>query len=125
MSTTSSTASSSLSENALKLLECAISIDNHIVMESIPLSCGHCICKQCIPESYSFNCKLCNKLNEIDLSNCKESFTTKCLFDTYLSDLFELLEERMKISVKKLKSLINAYYPGTQFLTSSTTTLNT
>lgn len=109
MSTTSSSNSSSLSDNALRLLECAISIDNHIVMESIPLSCGHCICRQCIPESHSFNCKLCNKLNEIDLRTCKESFTTKCLFDTYISDLFELLEDRIKTSVKKLKSIILIY----------------
>ena len=42
-------------------LKCGIT-DDHIVREPISLSCGHCICKNCVPDiqEANINCKICS-----------------------------------------------------------------
>ena len=41
-------------EELLNSVECVFDKDYHIVEEPIGLSCGHCICKRCIPQSSDF-----------------------------------------------------------------------
>lgn len=47
----------------------------HIVKNPISISCGHSICKECIPlnDSHEFNCRICNKRNTCTLVNLNES----------------------------------------------------
>ena len=52
----------------LNAVECVIEQDCHIAKEPIGLSCGHCICKECIPKNGSeVWCKKCKSANKNDL----------------------------------------------------------
>jgi hypothetical protein len=43
---------------------CALAEDQHFIETPISLSCGHSICKGCIPAvDQSLVCKICNKQN--------------------------------------------------------------
>lgn len=92
---------------ALELIQCAISHDKHIVMNPITLSCGHPICKDCIPFDDKFNlikCLTCNEFNSHNLLNQKESKATKGLLKLHLNDLFEMIKERFTESIEQLKN---------------------
>ena len=62
-------------DEVLNVVECAISGDGHLLDIALPLSCGHFVCKKCIPEDdcYQLKCLKCNGTNQYDLSLCKES----------------------------------------------------
>jgi gas vesicle protein len=102
-------------KNALQLLECALSVSNkdgkHFAHEPIPISCGHSICKACVPSNndYNIKCSHCGELNKLNLKDCKESFTTKLLFENFLSDLYPLIQTNFKKTLKKLKASISTY----------------
>ena len=50
----------------LRELYCGLTND-HVVKEPISLSCGHCICKKCVPDQVKIKCKICSI--ETDKSN--------------------------------------------------------
>jgi hypothetical protein len=39
-------------------LQCGLTND-HIIEQPIGLSCGHCICKKCVPKQSKIRCKIC------------------------------------------------------------------
>ena len=100
-------------------LQCG-STNDHVVKEPINLSCGHCICKLCVPDQTVIICKICNaetsrselKVNVLNrlkknLSGLFETVST--LFQkrikTNLSGLFDDLEKRATDEINKFKSL--------------------
>lgn len=95
-------------EAVLEIVECALSRDNHIASSPMTLSCGHVICKNCIPTDGSrfLKCNLCNEINDFSLNSSKESFASRKIFFSYINELFDLVKERFKDSICKLKGII-------------------
>ena len=58
----------------LQVVECALGTDKHLLQNALTLSCGHFVCKNCIPANnkYQFKCRKCNTTNQYDLSLGKE-----------------------------------------------------
>ena len=84
---------------------------NHIVKEPISLSCGHCICKQCVPDQVNIKCKICSE--ETDKSKLeinKESGLVKRMIKDSLFGLFEELEKRATNEINSSKSQINFFF---------------
>ena len=88
------------------LFYCALADNQHILEIPICLSCGHSICKKCIPrETTNFKCKICDRENKFDLSEAKESLGMKALLTLNLPKLYEILNGRYKASVVSLESM--------------------
>lgn len=110
-----------ISQDILQTLQCGLSNDDHILMQPVSLSCGHSVCKKCIPLNFNYDgvetgcgtihneqinkCKLCGKQNTINLNQMNESQPVKQLLKLYLNDLFQMLEERFDESIKSLKGI--------------------
>jgi hypothetical protein len=95
-----------ISRNSLCLLQCALSLDKHIVIQPLALSCGHSICKDCLPlnGNYKFNCLICEKQNKTDLYSCKESQTLKYLLKENVGYLLSNVHERLRSTLAHIKS---------------------
>ena len=94
----------------LRELYCGLSND-HVVKEPISLSCGHSICKQCVPDQFKIKCKICaTETDKSKLEINKESAFAKRMKLSDLSELFEELEKRPTNAIKFLKSLINLFF---------------
>jgi hypothetical protein len=94
-----------LSSDTLESVQCAISKDKHIVLCPLGLSCGHTICKKCIPQDPNGQilCVICNEINENNLSRSKELSGIKSLIKQNLNALFAMVEDKMKISYDQFK----------------------
>jgi hypothetical protein len=93
-------------QDILQTLQCGLSIDDHIIMQPIALSCGHSACKKCIPvldDLESNKCKLCGKINKTDSNIMNESQPVKQLLKIYFDDLLAMVEIRFEESVCNLK----------------------
>ena len=87
-------------------LQCGLSND-HVVKEPISLLCGHCICKQCVPDIQEviIKCKICSKQTEkSELRIDSESIPIKNSIKRCLSGLFDDLEKRTTDGINSLKS---------------------
>ena len=88
----------------IRELYCALTND-HIVKEPISLSCGHCICTQCVPDKVKIKCKICSE--ETDKSKLEintKSVLVKTIIKSSLSGLFEELEKRATNEINSFKS---------------------
>ena len=86
-----------------KQLYCGLTND-HIVKEPISLSCGHSICKQCVPDPVIIKCKICSI--ETDKYSSKfhtESAFAKTMIKSSLSGLFAELEKRATSEINSFK----------------------
>ena len=89
----------------LRELNCGLTIDHVVAKEPISLSCGHSICKQCVPDQAKIKCKICNE--ETDKSKLeikKESAFAKRMIKFSLLGLFEELEKRATNEINSFKS---------------------
>ena len=87
-------------------LQCGLSND-HVVKEPISLLCGHCICKQCVPDiqEAKIKCKICSiETNKSNLKINIESVPFKNSIKRRLSGLFDDLEKRTTDGIKSFKS---------------------
>ena len=93
-------------ENVFKIAECALGRDGHILENAIALSCGHYICKKCIPTNnfYEFRCYKCNEVNRNNLSLCKESDIIKFFLEKHMVGLSKLINEKIEIELDVFKS---------------------
>jgi hypothetical protein len=92
--------------NSLDVFCCAVSEDKHYFIEPIAMSCGHHLCKLCIPSNSEIVCKICNKLNKINLKDMEVSVPCKAFLRLYLKDLVELSKQKFDESLNCLKSKI-------------------
>lgn len=92
--------------NILNLIQCSATDDKHILQTGIALSCGHHVCKKCIPQnnSYQIKCLKCNKTNQHNLSLSEESEITKYLIESNLAFLFKTTKENIEIEEQKYHS---------------------
>ena len=61
----------------LRELYCGLTND-HVVKEPISLSCGHSICKACVPDQVKIKCKICREeTDKSKLEMNKESILVK------------------------------------------------
>ena len=87
----------------LKELYCGLT-NNHVVKEPISLSCGHSICKQCVPDQVKIQCKICSEeTNKSRLKINTESALVKRMIESYLSGLLEELEKRATNEINSFK----------------------
>jgi hypothetical protein len=103
-----------LSTEIIESLECALSTHlKHISINPIALSCGHSICKECIPKDTiqaNIKCVHCKKTQVVP-NNRDESLSAKSLFNVLIDKMFEYAEDKFKCS---LRSLGGKYSDNTQ-----------
>ena len=79
--------------------------DGHSLKNAIGFSCGHFICKNCVPDQAFITCKICSvKTNKSEFKVDIESDSIKNIIKTNLSGLFVDLEKRTIDEINKFKS---------------------
>jgi hypothetical protein len=103
--------------NSTELLDefrCALSDDNHFLINPIPLSkCGHSVCKDCLPNDtkvHSIECKICGIITEDVFSEISVSKGLKQALKFCLGNIFELIESETSSKLNELKSIKNVYF---------------
>jgi hypothetical protein len=92
-------------------LECCNSKEfRHVAKNASSLSCGHSICKECLPNNdfVEITCGFCGDCNEVKLDalkKFKESYAFKSLLNSSLHGLFKNLEERLKVTLEQFKEI--------------------
>lgn len=85
---------------------CALANDNHFIENPVTLSCGHSICKRCVPKKIEdLLCKICGEKNEIDLTKVKESIGMKKLLLLNLEQMLGIVRNRYNESINLLQSI--------------------
>lgn len=95
-----------ISSKIFESLECGLSTHlKHISINPIAISCGHTVCKQCIPKNVEENitCCHCNTSQKVPIDQ-NESLPTKSLFTVLIDKMFEYIEDKFKNSLENLKS---------------------
>ena len=102
--------------NSAEILDefrCALSDDNHFLINSIQLSkCGHSVCKDCLPNDtkvQSIKCKTCGMITEDLFSEILVSDGFKESLKFCLGNIFELIEKQTRSKLNELKSIKNVY----------------
>jgi hypothetical protein len=102
--------------NSAEILEkfrCALSDDNHFLINPITLSkCGHSVCKDCLPSDtkiQSIECKKCGAITEDVFSEIPVSKGFKQALKLCLGNIFELIESETSSKLNELKSIKNIY----------------
>jgi hypothetical protein len=78
-------------EELLNAIECVLNDDDrHIVKEPIGLSCGHSICKECIPKNrLQIVCSKCKTTNTNDLITSRASLGIQYLLNANIQKLIQ------------------------------------
>lgn len=93
-----------MDENMLSDFYCAFSNDEHFLIQPIKLSCNHHICKSCIPSgTFRKKCRVCNKINKIDLRLRDECKIAKQYIGYNLEHLFDETQTRFLNLFEKFK----------------------
>jgi hypothetical protein len=102
------------STEILDEFRCALSDDNHFLINPITLSkCGHSVCKDCLPndtKSQSIKCKKCGLITGDVLSEIQVSKGFKKALISCLGNIFELIESETSSKLNALKSIKNVYF---------------
>lgn len=100
-----------LENKIIHYLECANTLKfRHIANKPTGLSCGHFICKECIPldSSTQVKCDHCGDINKIQLDilkNSQENRIAISLINDTLKDLFKHIMERFEASFEQFKGI--------------------
>ncbi len=101
------------STEILDEFRCALSDDNHFLINPITLSkCGHSVCKDCLPNGskvQSIECKKCGVVTEDYFSEIQVPKVLKQALKFCLGNIFELIEIETKSKLNELKSIKNVY----------------
>ena len=84
-------------EKVYKSVQCALGKNDHILREAISLSCGHYVCKKCIPSEnhFAFKCLKCGEVNSTNLSKCKESNLIGLIIENHIDDILKTLQDKI------------------------------
>ena len=97
------------STETLDEFRCALSDDNHFLINPIPLSkCGHSVCKHCLPNDtkvQSIKCKKCGVITGDDFNEILVSKGFKQALKFCLGNIFEFIETKMSSKLNELKSI--------------------
>jgi transcription elongation factor Elf1 len=86
---------------------CALALDKHFIENPVTLSCGHSICKLCVPKKTEvLVCKICGEKNEIDLNKVKESVGMKKLLSLNLCGMLQIILDRYNESVTNIEGTL-------------------
>ena len=103
--------------NSAEILDefrCALSDDNHFLINPIQLSkCGHSVCKDCLPNDtkvHSIECKKCGVITKDVFSEIPVSKGFKEALKLCLGNIFELIESETSSKLKELKSIKKVYF---------------
>ena len=92
----------------LEIFRCALGEDEHIYKEPITLSCGHCICKSCIPEiKDKLTCKICGDENKTNLNDLKVSACMQFFIQSNVEKLICLTKQELKNLSHQLEGKIS------------------
>ena len=98
-----------LEDSMHHIFECAYPSDfKHTSKNPIGLSCGHFICKECIPNDNNaqIKCCRCDKVNQTPLDalkSCTDNEAAKVLFNKSMKQMFNYITNRFKDSFENLK----------------------
>ena len=102
------------SAEILEEFRCALSDDNHFLINPIPLSkCGHSVCKNCLPnetEVQSIECKKCGIITEDIFSEIQVPKGFKQALKICLGNIFEFIEKQASSKLNELKSIKKVYF---------------
>ena len=101
-----------ISNDKLKEFECATSVDKHFLERPVALSCGHNVCKNCIPKVNftHIKCNICDKLTTKDIRNDEESVLSKKAFQLSIDELYSQLYKSFNLSMKHLNGISKFIY---------------
>lgn len=101
----------SISKDLLKVIECAVSLDCHIIKEAVPLSCGHSICRQCLEflRQKKIICKFCKVENILNSNDYAQSVGFDYLIETHLNEIFDMVLERINNSYESFENFKGAF----------------
>jgi len=89
----------------LNQITCSLAEDKHIAECAIGLSCGHFICKKCIPPNNNNNsnqvkCLKCNRINEMN-----ELELIRLLFEANQRSFVKTTREKIETEYEKYQSI--------------------
>jgi hypothetical protein len=90
-----------ISDGTLEEFECVISVDRHFISHPITLSCGHHICKKCIPLNNIVKCNRCKIITIRDINNDIESKLFKNAFKFSINELYSIIERSFAESLSR------------------------
>jgi hypothetical protein len=94
--------------------KCALSDDNHFLINPITLSkCGHSVCKNCLlndSKVQSIICKTCGMKTEDLFSEIPGPEGFKEALKLCLGNIFDLIESETKSKLNELKSIKKVYF---------------
>ena len=89
----------------LKSVICTATQYHHVCKDPIALSCGHCICQDCIPAdpNAQLNCNTCDSLNQNNLRESKVSSATQHLIRENMKELLAFTKEELKNTFEQVR----------------------
>jgi hypothetical protein len=96
--------SSGILRQLLEMIKCAVSDDEHIYKEPVSLSCGHYICRSCIPASDDkISCRICGDENINNLRSSKVSAIAQFSIQSNLEKLISLTKQELRNFFQQLQ----------------------
>jgi hypothetical protein len=101
-----------MNKSVFKSLECCRKRKyNHFAKDASSLSCGHCICKECLPtnDDVIIECDLCGETNHYKLDVLRKStepYPIQFLFNDYIKGIFNETTQRLKEALNQFKGIL-------------------
>jgi hypothetical protein len=89
-----------LPENILNSLKCCLDKNGHIIIDPVVFKCKGSACKKCVEEirNDDVECLSCNEKHlKRHLLDAPGNIIAETLVKTYLNDLFEYIENKLKL----------------------------
>jgi hypothetical protein len=97
-----------MEDEKLNEFYCIFSEQKHFLIDPVTISCGHSICKKCLPRenTTSIRCKICKRLVSYDANRIKVSRGFKEVLKCFKNEIFTVIEKEMCSKLNDLKSFI-------------------
>ena len=96
-----------MAEEKLKEFYCIFSDTKHFLIDPITISCGHSVCKTCLPRENtdSIRCEICKRYVSYNASQIKVSRGFKEVLKCFIGEIFTVIEKDTCLKLNDLKSL--------------------